>query len=106
MKLCEYKLEDWDNTYKIIALYKNLKIVVLDMSKAKGLKWEGIRNLVAIDNAENIIWIAEPPKLSKPIGFYDELTLENGKLKGWYGGSTIVTLSPENGEILSEDFVK
>lgn len=106
MKIDEYRLDDWDKTYTIVGVVRELKIVLLNLSNTSKIRSEGVRNLIALDNSDNIAWISEPPVLARTFGYYHNFSFENGKLMGWYGGSTLVFIDPKDGQLLSEEFVK
>lgn len=106
MKLKEYLLPGWNgkNIEKEIAI-NNIIIKLLGINLSIDPPEEGRRNLVAVDEYDNIIWIANLPSEQKIYGFYGQIVYENGILKAWCG-SFYCEIDPNDGKILAEEFVK
>lgn len=105
MKLSELEMEEWDGTWKVVFETEEKKILLLHLVDMIGLKEEGRRNLICVNNSNNIVWIAEAPKTGRSIGWFkDDIKLANNKLVGSYGGSVFIEIDPNNGLVLEEKF--
>ena len=102
----DYSLINWDKPQvdkKIIL--SNGKILLLKLVSSSSTPESGSKNLICIDSAEEIKWIAELPKMYPKYGLYQDVELENGLLKAWCG-SIYCEIDLETGKILKEEFVK
>jgi hypothetical protein len=106
MKIGELMIDEWDGTYKLISEIGSLKILLLNLIDVSGSREAGRRNLIAIDENANIIWLAEPPLMGRKYGPFSGFKSSENKLTGWYGGSVLVEIDPSNGKLISEAFVK
>ena len=105
MKLEELKKNpEWAGSYQVIAIINDIRIILLSF-KLNGWSDYGRQNLVAIDTNENIVWIADPPSFGYQLNCFENFSYENGKLKGWYGGSILVEVDSITGKILREQFI-
>ena len=102
MKLCDYNLRGWH--YKQIKSQINFadKSILLLKVDLSGLGYKGLlKNLLAIDPDENIIWIAQIPKGFTLSYLYDAMLYEDKKLMVWRG-DLYCEIDPESGQILKE----
>lgn len=108
MKLQDLKLDEWDGTYEEVEIFdkKNERILLLHLVNLNGLKTEGRRNLVKVNNFNDIIWIAEVPKIGRSIGWYTRCKIEHEVYEAWYGGSVLVEIDPKTGIIIKEHFIR
>lgn len=106
MKLVDFKMEEWDGKYSIIHEDNIIKILLLNLKNISGLKKDGRKNIVCVDNHMNIIWIVSAPKLAREFGYFWGVKFEENKIVGWYGGSNWVQIDINNGNIITEEFVK
>nr|WP_294905762.1 hypothetical protein [uncultured Lacibacter sp.] len=104
MKFKDIKLDEWVGNYIVIGEIENIGILLLEL-KPEDRKDEGRRNLISIDESENIIWVAQLPSIGHQFNWFMNFILEDGKLKGWFGGSVKVEVDVKTGHIISEEFV-
>ena len=102
MKLEEYQLDDKCNLpiRKLIDL-ADRKIVLLDDTHIRGSK-EGCKNLLAVDQSNNIVWIADLPT-SKMLGAYWTINYNDNELTALYSSFRCI-IDIETGKVLSERF--
>lgn len=106
MKIGELVIDEWDGTYKLISEIGFLKILLLNLINVSGSRETGRRNLIAVDEHANVVWLAEPPLMARNYGAFIGFKFSENKLVGWYGGSVLVEIDPLNGKLISEAFVK
>ncbi len=104
MKYLEYKLINWDN-FEVVKRIEHSNLIVLLLK----VNWhivppkEGRKNLIAIDNDENIRWIADLPKV--PYSSYHDVNIINGKIMG-VCSSFLCEIDDKTGKIFNETFIK
>ena len=106
MKLQDLKLDGWDSTFEEVCFENNEKILLLHLSDLSGLREEGRRNLIKVDNSNSIIWIAEAPKIGRSIGWYTRFRKEGEKYIVWYTGDVLVEIDPLTGKVIKEQFIR
>jgi len=99
MKLTEYNLSGWiegmiDNQ---IAIGPN-RILLLSLDRSASPPIHGRRNLLAVDQDDNIAWIAELP--SELYDSYYEMSLVDGVIVGRSSNSYVSEIDVETGIIL------
>lgn len=104
MHINQFNDPDWDGTYQIVGNINGMNIILLKFKLSEARK-VGRSNLVAIDDKDEILWIAQVPSMGFPSGVYYDVILNDGLLVGWYE-STLVSIDPLTGKILSERFVR
>lgn len=104
MKLSEYKLKNWNaRSVTTTLFFKDIKIVLLDINKNIAT-FELLKNLLAIDSDNNILWIADVPD-NEMYGYYLHIEIKNDLLIALMG-STLCTIDPDTGNLLKQQFVK
>ena len=102
MKFSEFKLAEWDKTFKTVAQMADVEILQLNLVKLT-LKIEGRRNLVAVDKSGNVKWVAElPDGENNGYSYFNNFAYKGKKLKGWYGGSQYIEIDIETGKLVKE----
>lgn len=104
MQIEQFNDPDWDGTYQTVGNINGMNIILLKFKLSEARK-VGRSNLVAINDNLEILWVAEVPSMGFPSGVYYDVNLSDDLLIGWYE-STLVTLDPFTGKILSERFVR
>ncbi len=105
MKLAEFKLAEWDKSFKSVADLGSFEILQLNLVKVTGFSSIGRQNLIAVDRDENIKWVAELPIGNHDYGYFNSFVYKGHKLKGWYGGSIFIEIDVQTGKIVKEDGV-
>lgn len=104
MKLDQYTINGRiNNKIKQSITIGNLDIVLLDTSGLYPSR-EGFKNLLAIDQLDHIVWVAELP-VDYLYSSYQSIELKNEELFA-LSGSFLCKVDRETGHILSEKFVK
>ncbi|HTK21948.1 MAG TPA: hypothetical protein VL442_20665 [Mucilaginibacter sp.] len=102
MKLKDYQINGMSDLFiKDQIDIGNFKAILLDGTPQGAPKKEGYKNLLAIDELNNIVWIAEIPK--SWWSSYQMMEYKNGELIA-LSGSFLCTINIITGEILSERF--
>ena len=105
MKLIEYNLLGWkENKITRQKKFGNKKILLLSLDRTIGPPEEGRKNLLAIDEENNIVWIADLP--TEVYDSYYEMKFDDGIIYGRSSNSFISEINPETGEILKKYMVK
>jgi len=104
MHINQFNDPDWDGTYQIVGTINGMNIILLKFKLSEARK-VGRSNLVATDDKDEILWIAQVPSMGFPSGVYYDVILNGSLLVGCYE-STLVSIDPLTGKILSERFVR
>lgn len=105
MKLIEYNLLGWkENKITRQKKFGSKKILLLSLDRTIGPPEEGRKNLLAIDEQNNIIWIADLP--TEAYDSYYEMKFDNGIVYGRSSNSHIAEINPETGEIMKSYMIK
>jgi hypothetical protein len=104
MSLKDIQLDEWTGNYIVIGEIENIRVLLLEL-KPEGRKDEGRRNLISIDESENIIWIAQLPSIGYQFNWFMNFSLQDENLMGWFGGSVKVEVDIKTGQIISEKFI-
>ncbi len=105
MKLQEYKLENWLNKeVKTTIEFEQFKVLLLRVNDTKIPPIKGLRNLLAVDWEQNILWIANTPA-NEQYGYYQGLSYSGNILRG-ISGSTLCEINPLDGTIKKQSFSK
>jgi hypothetical protein len=106
MKLSEYKLRGW--SYK--KLDKQLAIgdkhVLLLSVDTTNLGFKGLlKNLIAVDKEENILWIANLPT-GFTLGYvYNDIQYDGEHLKAWMK-DLVCEIDTNTGRIIAEELIR
>jgi len=104
MNLKEYKIQNWVNSEILTTLdFPTLRILLLKIDVTITPPINGIRNLIAINSQDEIVWIAELPPY--PYHYYQDIFVKDSKL---YARSNSIRneIDFKTGKILVEQFVK
>ena len=97
------EMETFNNTKVVSRLsVGNLIILLLYVDDTVLPPKDGIQNLVAINQFNNVIWYAELPT-DRP--YYNEIKYDDGKLLGWCG-SMMYEINLDTGKITNSTLVK
>jgi hypothetical protein len=104
MNLDEYNISGVDKNDVIKELdHSPYRILLFGRVKQSEIPHIGLANLLAVDGANNIFWIAELPKgQSYPV--YDNMRLKDEHLEAWCG-SQYCLINPITGKIIKEEFI-
>lgn len=103
MKLNNYILPNWnDGKIKRTKKISDFKILLLSLNGLSSK--EGSKNLLAVDNNDNILWIAELP--TEMYDSYYEMKYEQGVIKAKSSNSFLVVVNPETGSIINKYMIK
>jgi hypothetical protein len=84
---------------------ENIEIILTEISNPLEVPQEGVQNLAALKSG-NFFWLAEIPSSYRSYGYYNDVSLINGELIGWFGGSFRCTIDIQSGKIVRVEFVK
>jgi hypothetical protein len=103
LKLSEYNLRGWKyfDVAKSTRINSNLSVLLLNVDLTILGGKGNLKNLVAIDNNENIIWIAQIPNGFTLKHVFTDLEYEGDVLKAWRG-NLYCEIDIETGNVLNE----
>jgi hypothetical protein len=101
MNYSNYIISNWEGKIHSEIQIGTIQIRLLKLNYDALLPREGVKNLIAVDSAEEILWIAELPE---DVGIrYDLIEYSGNKLKAW-AGSLYCEVDIESGKILKQQF--
>lgn len=103
MKLEDYKLTNWnEGKFKRKKGFENFTVLLLS---TKGVPpREGEKNLLAVNKANEIIWIADLP--TEVYDSYIEMKYINGIIRAESSNSFVSEINPDTGIIMNMYMVK
>lgn len=106
MKLNDYKLKHLMSNSVLKSIdFGEIRVVLLNVHVKEFVPIEGIKNLLAIDPLQNIVWIADLPSNNRMYSAYQDIEKKGEELLAW-SGSFLCTLDIKSGVITDERFVK
>ena len=106
MKFSDYKVEGWNGSVKNTLSFPGFKVLLLELELLENPPKEGRRNLLAVDEHAEIIWIADLPSERILYGFFDVIKERDEKMFLAWCGSFYCEIEAKTGKILHVEFVK
>ncbi len=82
----------------------DISYVLLSMNENAAIPRESVSNLIAIDQNNNVVWVAEPPTTKYDI--YWKIYFEDGKLLALSRLSILFEIDKTSGSILMSRLIK
>ncbi|PKP12734.1 MAG: hypothetical protein CVU08_09005 [Bacteroidetes bacterium HGW-Bacteroidetes-3] len=105
MKLEDYNLPSWkEGKFRRQKRIDKYRILLLSIDRTVPPPREGRKNLIAVDEFDNIIWIADLP--TEIYDSYYEMKYKDGVIYGRSSNSHIAEIDPITGKILKKYMVR
>ena len=105
MNIKEYNLEGLKKgIFKRQKKLNNIKILLLSLDRTILPPEEGRKNLLAVNNEDEILWIAELP--TNVYDSYNDMKYVDGIIRAYSSNSYVSEINPKTGKIIKKYMIK